>query len=230
MPSSLTDTGRPLLLALDTGSPRVSVAVGRGGEALAVRSVELSRSSERLLSLVAEALAEAGAGVRDLGGIVALRGPGSFTGLRVGLATALGLHQALGLPSAALPTLRVLAAAAPAWTGPVVGAVDALRGEWFVQAFEAGPAPAPRGPARRVGASQLPALGPALVVGFGVESALARQGPPTPGLVAREPGALAPVALRLAAVDPPGWDAAELSRPLYLRPPAVTVPGGRASP
>ncbi len=109
---------------MDTASPTVSVAVGRGGEALAVRSVELRRSSEALLRLVDEALEEAGAGLRDLDGILALRGPGSFTGLRVGLATAFGLHQALGTPATAVPTLEVLVSAAQA-----VQAVRAARAE-----------------------------------------------------------------------------------------------------
>ena len=62
--------------------------------------------------MVQEVLTEAGVGVRDLGGIAVLRGPGSFTGLRIGLATVLGLHQALGVPATAIPSLPVLAASA----------------------------------------------------------------------------------------------------------------------
>ena len=125
----------PLLLALDTGSPQVSVALGRDGQVLAERSVEIDRSSGRLVEMIGEVLAEAGARPRDLGGVLALQGPGSFTGLRIGLATALGLHQALGVPATAIPTLRVLAAREE---GTIVAAVDALRGEWSAQAFRAG--------------------------------------------------------------------------------------------
>ena len=127
----------PLLLALDTGSPQVSVALGRGSQVLAERSVEIDRSSGRLLEMIAEVLAEAGAKPADLGGVLALQGPGSFTGLRIGLATALGLHQALGVPATAISTLRVLAARA-AEPGTIVAAVDALRGEWSAQAFRGG--------------------------------------------------------------------------------------------
>ncbi len=143
----------PLLL-LDTGSPRVSVAVARmvqdrvapDIEVVAARSIEQQRSSAHLLDLIGEALAEAGITVRDLGGIAVLRGPGSFTGLRIGLATVLGLHQALGVPATALPSLQVMAAAVGAREGEVViAAVDALRGDWSAQAFSAGTVPRPLG-------------------------------------------------------------------------------------
>lgn len=214
----------PYLLALDSGSPTVSVAVGRGGSVIAERAVEQARSSSQLLALVAEALGEAGIAARDLGGVVALRGPGSFTGLRVGLATALGFHQALRVRAGALATLRVLAASAPDWEGTVVGAVDGLRGEWFLQPFRGGPAPAPLAEPRLVPAADLACFGPCLVVGFGAEALASRVagGAPVRG---REARPLAAAALKLASLDPPPWNAEDLIRPLYLRPPAVTLPG-----
>ncbi|HVT58760.1 MAG TPA: tRNA (adenosine(37)-N6)-threonylcarbamoyltransferase complex dimerization subunit type 1 TsaB [Thermoanaerobaculia bacterium] len=133
-----------LIIALDSGSPVVSVALGRlvpGEPPLAVRAAAVAHSSRQLLAFIDQVLAEAGALPADLGGVVALRGPGSFTGLRIGLATALGLQQALGIRALALPTLAVLAAAGAApGAGPVPGAVviaavDALRGDWSAQAF-----------------------------------------------------------------------------------------------
>jgi len=145
-----------LVLALDAGSPVVSVAVGRGGEVLAAGAVALQRSSTQLLALVAEVLAAAAATPADLAGIVALAGPGSFTGLRVGLATALGLVQALGVRAQAVPTLAALAAASEAPPGSlVIAAVDALRGEWSAQAFRAGPVPEPLGEMELVSAGEL---------------------------------------------------------------------------
>ncbi|HLX10366.1 MAG TPA: tRNA (adenosine(37)-N6)-threonylcarbamoyltransferase complex dimerization subunit type 1 TsaB [Thermoanaerobaculia bacterium] len=147
-----------LVLALDAGSPVVSVAVGRGGAVLATRAVALQRSSTQLLALVAETLAAAGARPADLDGVVALAGPGSFTGLRVGLATALGLHQGLGVRAQALPTLAALAAASAAPPGSlVIAAVDALRGDWAAQAFQVGgPLPVPLGEMALVPAAELP--------------------------------------------------------------------------
>lgn len=221
------------LLALDTGSPTVSVAVGPPGEPAAERSIEIRRSSEHLLALVDECLAEAGCKVADLDGVVVLRGPGSFTGLRVGLATALGFHQALELPAAAIPTLEVLAfhgaRAIGRDGGRVAAAVDALRGEWFVQLFDAaaGAAPEPLGEAAILGAGALAALAPVAVTGFGVERlsespAWPAAGAGSPTLV--EATSLAADALRLAALRTPPWDPAGLVHPLYLRPPSVSLP------
>jgi tRNA threonylcarbamoyladenosine biosynthesis protein TsaB len=221
----------PLLL-LDTGSPRVSVAVAHGGEVVAERSVEQHRSSALLLDLVGEALAEAGIRVRDLGGIAALRGPGSFTGLRIGLATALGLHQALGVPATALPTLQVLAASVQAEEGEVViAAVDALRGEWSSQAFAAGSIPVSLSEMELVPGAELPRLATgraAAIVGFGV-SRLADFPGWTTGPRLIEPGPLAPAAARLAAAAGVEWDPGLLVAPIYSRPPAISLPRARAA-
>ena len=70
------------LLVLDTASPTVSVAVAAGGRLLAERREPIARSSVLLLPMIDEALAEAGAALGDLAGLVVLAGPGSFTGLR----------------------------------------------------------------------------------------------------------------------------------------------------
>jgi tRNA threonylcarbamoyl adenosine modification protein YeaZ len=220
----------PPVLVIDAASPVVSVAVGTVADSsarlLAERSLELRRSSERLLPLLHEALEEAGLAIADLAGMVALRGPGSFTGLRVGLATVLGFHQATGVPATTLDTPDVLA-----WShlrqdggpGTVAGAVDSLRGEWFVAGFRAdGDNLAPTAPGNLLAADALAASGFAAIVGFGV-SRLAVDGPE---LV--EPGPLASAGLDLAARAlgmPDTWDPSALTRPLYARPPAVSLPG-----
>jgi len=234
---------------MDTASPTVSVAVGRGGVCLARRSVELRRSSENLLRLVDEALAEAGATLDELDGVIALRGPGSFTGLRVGLATCLGLHQALGLPATAVPTLEVLAEAArteaEGLDRPVAAVVDALRGEWFSQLFAPSGEPLEAAPAIRT-PEEIAALDPALVIGFGARRLAESDGwspdPADPAgaprarvldLASDGPSELAPAALRLAArmaVEAPeriDWSPTTLTSPLYLRPPATTLPKPR---
>jgi len=223
------------VLALDSGSPRVSVALGHRGALLAARSAEVARSSTFLLRMIDEVLAEAGLAPADLAGVAALAGPGSFTGLRIGLATALGLHQALGIPATAVPTLAVLALEAPADSAEVpadsrnsrtLAAVDILRGEWAVQTWEeqhGGPVEilADADLARRAQA------GATMVVGFGVHRLGARPDWPA-GVALREPGPLAPAALRALSPDVESWDPGRLTAPIYVRPPAVTTPRPRA--
>ncbi|MEO8505688.1 MAG: tRNA (adenosine(37)-N6)-threonylcarbamoyltransferase complex dimerization subunit type 1 TsaB [Acidobacteriota bacterium] len=218
------------LLALDTGSPVVSVALTLDGKTAAERSVEQARSSVALLELIDECLREAGLSPRDLNGIAVLRGPGSFTGLRVGLATVLGLRAALAIPVAVLPSLEVLAAHAieRAATGTIVGVVDALRGEWFASAFRAAPGTLgePTAEAKILPVASLASFAPATVCGFGVRG-LADRGVLPGGLEVLEASPLAATAARLACNRQEWWDAALLTQPLYLREPAVTLPNPR---
>lgn len=215
------------VLALDTGSPRVSVAVAADGKVLASRSLEQSSSSRELLPAIDEVLGQSGLTLRDLGGLLALSGPGSFTGLRVGLATVLGLHQATGLPATTLPTLDVLAQAAAEGTARVLTAIDARRGEWVLQAYDGEPR-RPLGASRRCPADEIPglcrelwpgaALESVILLGYGAAS-LGRAGGPTPV----EPAPLADTAALQPFRREILWDAGALTRPLYFRPPAVTV-------
>ncbi|MFL6196057.1 MAG: tRNA (adenosine(37)-N6)-threonylcarbamoyltransferase complex dimerization subunit type 1 TsaB [Thermoanaerobaculia bacterium] len=220
------------ILALDTGSPLVSVAVARDGEVVAMRSVEQERSSTLLLPMIDEALREAGIGLAELGGITVLRGPGSFTGLRIGLATVLGLHQALGVRATALPSLRAMAVAVPpAEGGVVISVVDALRGDWSAQAFAGSPLPRPLGEMELLAGAEVPRLAAgraATVVGFGVERLAELPGWPAAVRVV-EPGPLAPAAALLAASPETVWDAGTLTAAVYSRPPAITLPRPRAS-
>ena len=101
-----------------------------------VHPSKVLRSSADILRLIDETLEQADTRLHRVGGLVALAGPGSFTGLRVGLATVLGLHQALGIPATTLSNLEVLAFSGGGDRELRLGAVDALRGEWFVQPFE----------------------------------------------------------------------------------------------
>jgi len=202
------------LLALDTGSPLVSVALARGGTVVAFRSVEQERSSTRLLEMVREVLDEAGIGVGDLGGIAVPRGPG------------LGLHQALGIPATALPSLQALAASA-GQGGIVIAAVDALRGDWSVQAFADG---RPSGEMELVPGPELPRLAggsAAVVTGFGVARLAAIPGWPA-HLRLVEPGPLAPAAALLASAPNVEWNPALLTSGVYSRPPAISLPKARS--
>lgn len=218
------ETGKPIL-GIDTGGSTISVALVDGGAILATRTAPQRAANEQLLTLIEGALGAAGTRLHKLAGVAVLRGPGSFTGLRIGLATAIGLHQALDLPVTAISTLEALAADGADRLGlrpgePIVSAVDALRDEWTVQRFAARMPPKAVEDARRVPRSALENI-EVPVVGFGLRDLDVS----TPV----EPGRLAVWAARLAALDPDAWDPALLSAPRYARPPATTSPAGDAS-
>lgn len=124
-----------LWLAFDAGSPVTSAAVACDGVGLAESCGE-SRSGPPLLHHIDDCLRRAGVRSTGLDGIVALSGPGSFTGIRVALATALGLRAALTPPVLSLSNLAALALHAEPGEGEsILALVDALRDEWFVQEF-----------------------------------------------------------------------------------------------
>jgi tRNA threonylcarbamoyladenosine biosynthesis protein TsaB len=157
--SSTADSARApvLALAIDTCGPTGSVALGRldGGVAEILGQVELEgRSySATLVAAVGELLARAGLRVADLGAMVAVNGPGSFTGVRVGLSAVKGLAEAARIPVTAVSRLEVLA-----WkVGVESSALDAHRHEIFLRLGLAA------GKAREVlaGAEELKALRPA---------------------------------------------------------------------
>jgi tRNA threonylcarbamoyl adenosine modification protein YeaZ len=128
-----------ILLAIDTCANLCAANVwdaGAGRElGRCVRDIGKGHA-EQLLAVIGEALAAAGKVYADLGGIAVAVGPGSFTGIRVGVAAARGLALALDIPSAGVGTLDALAEAArEKFHGrPVVVAHDARRDELYVAA------------------------------------------------------------------------------------------------
>lgn len=122
-----------LLLAIDTCGPSGSVALGRwDGQAIEILGqIELEgRSySSTLVAAVSELLARGGVTLREVGAIAAVSGPGSFTGVRVGLSAVKGLAEAARIPVVAVSRLEVLAAKA----GVESAALDAHRHEIFLR-------------------------------------------------------------------------------------------------
>jgi tRNA threonylcarbamoyladenosine biosynthesis protein TsaB len=178
MEDSRTVFGR-LLLAIDTCGPVGSVALGRLAgkdlEILAQIELEGRSYSSTLVAAVAELLASAGVGLNDLGGIVAVNGPGSFTGVRVGLSAVKGLADPGQIPVVALSRLAVLSRKA----GVPSAAFDAHRGEVFLRLERAGQEPTEL----LAGASELAAIQPApLRVAVCDEAAAALLGAAWPGV------------------------------------------------
>ena len=127
-----------LLLGIDTCGPSGSVALGRltGNTAEAIAQIELAGRtySATLVSAIEELLAEQGFGLRNLGCVVVVNGPGSFTGVRVSLSAAKGLAEGAGLPVVAISRLKVLA-----WKAGIESAVlDAHRHEVFLRVADSG--------------------------------------------------------------------------------------------
>ena len=100
------------VIAFDTASPLPAVAVLRGGDLFEQKLSTERRASEDLLPALDVCLAAAGVRLSDCERIIVCAGPGSFTGVRIGLATAWGLRRALGVPLEAVSTLEAMAEAA----------------------------------------------------------------------------------------------------------------------
>jgi tRNA threonylcarbamoyladenosine biosynthesis protein TsaB len=121
-----------LLLALDTATERGSLALVADDRVLLEYSLESHNAYlTRLMPGVAAILRNAGKDVADLDAVAVSLGPGNFTGLRIGLATAKTLAWSLRRPLVPVPTLEVLAAQFPRHPHPVGVVMDAKRGEVF---------------------------------------------------------------------------------------------------
>jgi len=124
------------VLGLETSTLAGGVALVDGERLVAEYVLDVSVThSERLLAAVDRVLADARWAPRDLEGVAVSIGPGSFTGLRIGVSTAKGLALALGLPIAAVPTLDAMAATVPWAALPVCPVLQARRGEVYASRY-----------------------------------------------------------------------------------------------
>jgi tRNA threonylcarbamoyladenosine biosynthesis protein TsaB len=123
-------------LAIDTAGPRLQLALW--GPHLSASHVEdLAKGhAEAILPGIATLLAGNGLGYADLGAIAVTSGPGSFTGLRIGLSAARGLGLGLGVPVLGIPTLLAISLGQP-YHGPFSVLLDARRDEAYRQRFAA---------------------------------------------------------------------------------------------
>lgn len=132
---------RPRLLLLDTSAKHCSVAISGGEEILyKTHHAPGMKASERLHIMVAESLEACGLTLQDIDGLAVSIGPGSYTGLRIGLAAAKGFCFALNVPLIAIPTLRQLAVTASI-THPdrvYIPMLDARRDEVYMAVYDAG--------------------------------------------------------------------------------------------
>jgi tRNA threonylcarbamoyladenosine biosynthesis protein TsaB len=206
-----------IVLSIDTCLNACSAAVVRDGAVLSARVEPMSRGhQERLGGLVAEVMAEAHAAFADLDRVGVTTGPGSFTGLRVGLAFAKGVASALSIPCIGVGSLDALAAEAP---GLAAAVVDAKHGQAYWRLFRDGTAltePAVGGLADAASVVGGHAGGGAVAL-FGSGAALAAvhlPGASVHDAAFPDPAAVARLASRSQAP----------AAPLYLRPPYAALP------
>ena len=218
---------RPAILGMDASGTRASAALFRpgGGPSHELAAAEGERAGTVLHALVAEVLEAEGLRVADLAAVACVRGPGSFTGLRVALATASGLACAGRVPGAGVETTRAVAAASGD-EGVVVVVLDGGQGRVFVgvHAVSGGLASPVDGP-RDASLDEALAMVRARAPGA---HALLRGEPPRADEL-RAAGCApftAPLALaaaRLACADGAAHDPLEA---LYARPVAIRPGGG----
>ncbi|HOC30914.1 MAG: tRNA (adenosine(37)-N6)-threonylcarbamoyltransferase complex dimerization subunit type 1 TsaB [Armatimonadetes bacterium] len=125
------------LLALETTSAWCGIALWNDGGPVASHGFAQAMDlSSRLVPAVRDLLTEEGLTAEDLKGIAVSLGPGSFTGVRIGVATAKTLAQALDIPIAGVPTMTVLADPWLAVGLPLMVTIRARRGWYYIQKFQ----------------------------------------------------------------------------------------------
>jgi len=221
------------VLAIDTASPDASVALVSGSEIFVETLPSERRASEELLPALRRLFEAAGVAIADCDRIAVCAGPGSFTGVRVGLATAWGLSRAAGIPLEAVSTLEAIAETARGESSRVIAVLDAGRGEVVCREFSfglgsfasaSGGRAAPVGEAVRVAPDRARGLAGAereeSAAIAAVPEDLLGGGPSPPR---RRPAA----ALALAVAAAPGAEASSLEA-IYSRPSAAEEKRGIA--
>lgn len=222
------------ILAIDCATASCSVAAWSDGEVLAVERAELARGqAEALLPMVERVRAAAGMAFADFDRLAVTVGPGHFTGLRSGLATARGLALATDRPLVGITTLAAIAAGVPMSEREgsiVMVALDSKRAEPYVQAFapDLTPLADPQARLPDVVAAELASLSAPLVLAGDAAGVLAaalqaRGAAVMLSTAAPRPDAVTVAALAAAAPPPTAAPA-----PLYIHPPETTAPRPRA--
>ncbi|MEQ9315887.1 MAG: tRNA (adenosine(37)-N6)-threonylcarbamoyltransferase complex dimerization subunit type 1 TsaB [Henriciella sp.] len=212
-----------LTLGINTSGPACDVALVRDGNCVAAVNLAMTKGQDaRLPGLVSDCLKEAGAEFADLGRIAVVTGPGSFTGVRVGIAFARGLSLALNIPCIGITTLE---AALPAGQqGSAIVLLPAKRRPpditYWAQRYRTGDAvDEPEEVSLDAVASEL-AAHPHFVYGDGLK-ALSEK---TEGIEIHASNSTAERAAQIAETR--DEDTAS-SRPIYVRSPDAALPGGK---
>jgi tRNA threonylcarbamoyladenosine biosynthesis protein TsaB len=214
------------LLALDTSTEACSVALQVGTDILTLDEVCPQQHSKRVLPMVQQLLSQAGISLTQLDGIVFGRGPGSFTGVRIGVGVTQGLAFGADVPVFGVSTLAAMAQAAQRLHAAkqVIAAIDARMAEVYIGSFVL------QNGLMQLGSSEV-AIKPQDISGFGLsgevhavgtgwqtyaEALLQKQ----PAVIAADilyPSAQDMLTLALPALAAGQFFAAELAEPVYVR-------------
>lgn len=125
------------ILNIETATKNCSISIAKDGETIVCNEIaeEGYSHAERLHVFIEESIAAAGITFKDLVAIAVSQGPGSYTGLRIGVSAAKGLCFALGIPLIAVDTLQSLAAQATIENGLIIPMLDARRMEVYSAVF-----------------------------------------------------------------------------------------------
>lgn len=126
------------ILNIETATKNCSVSLAKDGQTVLCKEIAEQGYShaEKLHVFIEEIIKESGITVKDLKAIAISKGPGSYTGLRIGVSTAKGLCYALGIPLIAIDTLQVLAQKVTQKDGLIVPMIDARRMEVYSAVFD----------------------------------------------------------------------------------------------
>ena len=217
------------ILALDTTLSACSVALLADSKVAGFSTDNIERGhAEALLPMVMRVCTAAGMTLADVDRIAVTVGPGTFVGIRVGVAAARAFSLALGIPVTAITTLEALAATARSDAWPLAAVIDARNNQYYAQLFngEGRPADEPR------------LLQTDTLIALVADSRASLTGPGAAGLAAAVAAqsschpqvapALVPdarIIARLAGLSE--GQTADTIRPLYLRPPDAKLPNAR---
>ena len=126
------------LLAIETSTEACSVALIHGDEVIARSEIAPRRHAELVLPMADNLLAEAGLGRHALDAIAVGRGPGAFTGVRLGISLAQGMALALDVPVVTVSSLAALALEAPEDEAAILAVIDARMGEIYAASYRRG--------------------------------------------------------------------------------------------
>ena len=126
------------ILNIETATKNCSVSLSKNGQTVAIKGIseEQFNHAEKLHLFIKEVLSSEGISLKNLNAIAVSKGPGSYTGLRIGVSAAKGLCYALNIPLIAVDTLSILAEKISVDSGIIIAMIDARRMEVFTQKFK----------------------------------------------------------------------------------------------